>query len=67
MLGPTASVGVVLGVEGSGGVEDARAVGKGAGTEDAGTCSLICTIGGGCSSTGRSAASWSSSGSEGGR
>ena len=67
VLGPTASVGVVLGAEGSGGVEDAGAVGKGAGIEDAGTFSLICTTGGGCSSTGRSAANWSSSGSEGGR
>ena len=37
MLGPAASVGVVLGTEGSEGVEDAGAVGNGAGTEDVGT------------------------------
>ena len=37
MLGPATSVGVVLGAEGSGGAEEARAVGKRAGTEDAGT------------------------------
>ena len=37
VLGPSTSVGVVLGTEGSGGAEEAGAVGKGAGTEDAGT------------------------------
>ena len=37
MLGPTTSVGVLLGVEGSRGIEGAGVVGKGAGTEDAGT------------------------------
>ena len=43
MLGPTTSVGTeVLGAEGSGGIEDAEAVGNGAmvagaGIEDAGT------------------------------
>ena len=35
VLGPTTSVGVVLGAEGSGGAEDAGAVGNGVGTEDA--------------------------------
>ena len=37
VLGPETSVGVVLGAEGSGGAEDAGAVGNEAGTEDAGT------------------------------
>ena len=37
VLGPATSVGVVLGVEGSRGADDAEAVGNGAGTEDAGT------------------------------
>ena len=37
VMGPTTFVGVVLGAEGSGGAEDVRAVGNGAGTEDAGT------------------------------
>ena len=37
VLGPATSVGVVLGAEGSGGAKEARAVGKGAGTEESGT------------------------------
>ena len=37
VLGPTASVGVVLGAAGSGGAEDAGAVGNGVGTVDVGT------------------------------
>ena len=37
VLGPATSVGVVLGVEGSGGAEDAGVVGNGARIEDAGT------------------------------
>ena len=38
VLGPATFVGaMVLGAEGSGGVEDAGVVGNGAGTEDAGT------------------------------
>ena len=35
VLGPTTSVGVVLGAEGFGGAEDTGAVGNGVGTEDA--------------------------------
>ena len=59
---------VVLGAEGSRGVDDAGAVGNGAGTEDAGTyCSSVCTAGSGYSSVGRSATRWSSSGSGGER
>ena len=37
VLGPAASVRVVLGAEGSGCAKEAGAVGKGAGTEDVGT------------------------------
>ena len=68
VLGPTASIGVVLRVEGSRGAEDAEVVSKGAGIKDARTrCSSLCTTGGGCSLAGRSATGWSSSGSGGGR
>ena len=42
VLGPTTSVGaVVLGVEGSGGIEDARAVGNGAVIVGAGTDEVV--------------------------
>ena len=43
-------------------------MGNGAGTEDAGNRgSSMCTAGGGCSSVGKLAASWSSASSGGGR
>ena len=69
VLGPaTSAEAVVLGAEGSGGAEDAGAMGNGVGTEDARTGgSSVCTVGGGCSFVGKSAASWSSASSGGGR
>ena len=68
LLSATSAGVVVLGAKGSGGVEDVGAVGNGAGTEDARTGgSSVCTAGGGCSSTGKSAARWSLAGSGVGR
>ena len=64
---------MVPGAEGSGSAEDAGAVGNvvveaRARTEDVGTLSSsVCTIGGGCSSVGRSTAGWLLISSRGGR
>ena len=74
VLDPATSVGVmVLGVGGYGGAEEVGSVGNGvvvagAGIENAGTrCSSVCSVGGSCSSVGRSAAGWSLASSGGGR